>query len=213
MIARSCSRSPIGPGGRCMSPPGLAGVVGAGDAREPPRRSRPTSTGAAGLGATRSPTRAAGPARDLAIRARDVVESLPRGRPGRARATSRSTSRDRSAWDRLVLDGVRSIPRGDDGELRRGGAPDRPDREPRGPSAGRWAATRSGLLVPCHRVIAGDGTLGGYGVAAWGGREAALDLKRGAARARGRPHRLTRGCRLRDTLAVTRRSHGARATA
>jgi O6-methylguanine-DNA--protein-cysteine methyltransferase len=27
-------------------------------------------------------------------------------------------------------------------------------------------------------VIAGDGSLGGYGVAAWGGREAALDLKR-----------------------------------
>jgi O6-methylguanine-DNA--protein-cysteine methyltransferase len=35
-----------------------------------------------------------------------------------------------------------------------------------------------GLLVPCHRVIAGDGSLGGYGVAAWGGREAALQLKR-----------------------------------
>ena len=35
-----------------------------------------------------------------------------------------------------------------------------------------------GLLVPCHRVVAGDGSLGGYGVAAWGGVEAALDLKR-----------------------------------
>jgi O6-methylguanine-DNA--protein-cysteine methyltransferase len=34
-----------------------------------------------------------------------------------------------------------------------------------------------GILVPCHRVIAGDGSLGGYGVAAWGGVEAALDLK------------------------------------
>jgi O-6-methylguanine DNA methyltransferase len=35
-----------------------------------------------------------------------------------------------------------------------------------------------GLLVPCHRVIAADGTLGGYGAAAWGGREAALAVKR-----------------------------------
>jgi AraC family transcriptional regulator of adaptative response/methylated-DNA-[protein]-cysteine methyltransferase len=34
-----------------------------------------------------------------------------------------------------------------------------------------------GLLIPCHRVISGDGTLGGYGAAPWGGIEAALDLK------------------------------------
>jgi O6-methylguanine-DNA--protein-cysteine methyltransferase len=27
-------------------------------------------------------------------------------------------------------------------------------------------------------VVAGDGTLGGYGAAAWGGRDAALDVKR-----------------------------------
>jgi methylated-DNA-[protein]-cysteine S-methyltransferase len=42
-----------------------------------------------------------------------------------------------------------------------------------------------GLLVPCHRVIAGDGTLGGYGVAAWGGLEAALDLKQALLRLEG----------------------------
>ena len=86
--------------------------------------------------------------------------------------------RERSAWDRLVLDGVRSIPRGEVasyGEVAR--------------RIGRAGAARAvggavgrnpiGLLVPCHRVIAGDGTLGGYGVAAWGGREAALEVKRG----------------------------------
>ena len=42
-----------------------------------------------------------------------------------------------------------------------------------------------GLLVPCHRVIAGDGTLGGYGAAAWGGTEAALDVKQALLRLEG----------------------------
>lgn len=35
-----------------------------------------------------------------------------------------------------------------------------------------------GLVIPCHRVIAGDGTLGGDGGGWWGGREAGLELKR-----------------------------------
>jgi O6-methylguanine-DNA--protein-cysteine methyltransferase len=35
-----------------------------------------------------------------------------------------------------------------------------------------------GLLVPCHRVIAGDGTLGGYGGSWFGSREELLVLKR-----------------------------------
>ena len=33
-----------------------------------------------------------------------------------------------------------------------------------------------GLAIPCHRVIAGDGSLGGYGVGSWGGRQAGLEL-------------------------------------
>ncbi len=83
---------------------------------------------------------------------------------------------DRPAWDRLVLEAVRAIPRGSTasyGEVAR--------------RIGRAGAARAvggavgrnpvGLLVPCHRVVAGDGTLGGYGVAAWGGLDAALDLK------------------------------------
>ena len=84
---------------------------------------------------------------------------------------------DRPAWDRLVLDAVRAIPRGHTagyGEVaRRIGRPGAARAV--GGAVGRNPV---GLLVPCHRVIAGDGTLGGYGAAAWGGREAALDLKR-----------------------------------
>ncbi len=84
---------------------------------------------------------------------------------------------DRSAWDHLVLGAVRAIPRGETasyGEVAR--------------RIGRTGAARAvggavgrnpvGLVIPCHRVIAGDGSLGGYGVAAFGGREAALAMKR-----------------------------------
>ena len=84
---------------------------------------------------------------------------------------------DRPEWDRLVLGAVRSIPRGTTasyGEVaRRIGRPGAARAV--GGAVGRNPV---GLLIPCHRVIAGDGTLGGYGAAAWGGVEAALDLKR-----------------------------------
>ncbi len=84
---------------------------------------------------------------------------------------------DRPAWDRLVLGAVRAIPHGTTasyGEVaRRIGRPGAARAV--GGAVGRNPV---GLLVPCHRVIAGDGSLGGYGVAAWGGREAALALKR-----------------------------------
>jgi methylated-DNA-[protein]-cysteine S-methyltransferase len=84
---------------------------------------------------------------------------------------------DRPAWDRLVLGAVRTIPRGavaSYGEIaRRVGRPGAARAV--GGAVGRNPV---GLLVPCHRVIAADGSLGGYGAAAWGGVEAALDLKR-----------------------------------
>jgi methylated-DNA-[protein]-cysteine S-methyltransferase len=116
------------------------------------------------------------PAADLARLASTVVGAMLAGEDADVAALPVDLG-DRSAWDRLVLAGVRSIPRGavaSYGEVAR--------------RIGRAGAARAvggavgrnpvGLLVPCHRVISGDGTLGGYGVAAWGGREAALAVKR-----------------------------------
>jgi len=84
---------------------------------------------------------------------------------------------DRPAWDLLVLGAVRAIPRGtvaSYGEVaRRVGRPGAARAV--GGAVGRNPV---GLLVPCHRVIAAGGSLGGYGAAAWGGREAAQKLKR-----------------------------------
>jgi O-6-methylguanine DNA methyltransferase len=79
-------------------------------------------------------------------------------------------------WDRRVLGGVRTIPRGETasyGEVaRRIGAPGAARAV--GGAVGR---NPIGLLIPCHRVIAGDGTLGGYGGSWFGSREELLALK------------------------------------
>lgn len=83
---------------------------------------------------------------------------------------------DRPAWDQLILGVVRTIPRGTTlsyGEVARlAGRPGAA--QATGGAVGRNPV---GLLIPCHRVIAAGGRLGGYGAAAWGGVEAALDLK------------------------------------
>ena len=84
---------------------------------------------------------------------------------------------DRPRWDRDVLAAVAGIPWGGTasyGEIaRRIGAP----RAARavGGALGRNPVS---LLIPCHRVIAADGTLGGYGGDAWGSREDRLAIKR-----------------------------------
>lgn len=81
-----------------------------------------------------------------------------------------------SDWDHRVLEGVRTIPRGATasyGEIaRRIGSPGAARAV--GGAVGR---NPIGLLVPCHRVIAGDGTLGGYGGSWFGSREELLGLK------------------------------------
>lgn len=84
---------------------------------------------------------------------------------------------DRPAWDRTVLGAVAGLQRGTTasyGEIAR--------------IIGRPGAARAvggavgrnpiSLAIPCHRVIAGDGTLGGYGGGWWGSREERLGLKR-----------------------------------
>ena len=84
---------------------------------------------------------------------------------------------DRPEWDRRVLAAVADIPIGETasyGEVarrigRRGAA------RAVGGAVGRNPIT---LLIPCHRVIAADGTLGGYGGDGWGGREERLAIKR-----------------------------------
>jgi AraC family transcriptional regulator of adaptative response/methylated-DNA-[protein]-cysteine methyltransferase len=84
---------------------------------------------------------------------------------------------DRPAWDRRVLDAVSGIEWGRTasyGDIaRRIGAP-------RAARAVGGAIGRNpiALLIPCHRVIAGDGTIGGYGGDAWGSREERLAIKR-----------------------------------
>ena len=86
-------------------------------------------------------------------------------------------SADRPAWDRHVLGEVATIPWGRTasyGDIaRRIGAP-------RAARAVGGALGRNpiGLLIPCHRVIAADGTIGGYGGDAWGSSAERLAIKR-----------------------------------
>jgi O-6-methylguanine DNA methyltransferase len=41
------------------------------------------------------------------------------------------------------------------------------------------------LAIPCHRIVAADGSLGGYGGGWWGSRELRLELKRDLLRREG----------------------------
>ena len=92
---------------------------------------------------------------------RDAIEAIVAGMPVDVRDVPVDLA-DRAAFDRRVLEAVRTIGWGETasyGEVaRRAGSP----RAARavGGAIGRNAIS---LLVPCHRVIAADGTLGGYG--------------------------------------------------
>jgi methylated-DNA-[protein]-cysteine S-methyltransferase len=83
---------------------------------------------------------------------------------------------DRPAWDRLVLAAVTEIPWGATASY---GMIARQVDRPGAARAVGGAVRRSpiGIVVPCHRVIAGDGTLGGYGGEWDGSRDRHLALK------------------------------------
>jgi methylated-DNA-[protein]-cysteine S-methyltransferase len=83
----------------------------------------------------------------------------------------------RRAWDRDVLGGVRGVPWG---RVSTYGRIARRIGRPGAARAVGGAVGRNpiGLFIPCHRVIAGDGTIGGYGGAWYGTREAMLAVKR-----------------------------------
>ena len=123
------------------------------------------------------------PRRAVLDRAAAVIADLVAGRPPRG-APPPIDLGDRPEWDRRVLEAVHAIGWGDTasyGEIaRRIGAP-------RAARAVGGALGRNpiSLLVPCHRVIAADGTIGGYGGDAWGSREAALERKRTLLRREG----------------------------
>jgi len=104
-----------------------------------------------------------------------ALEGFLEGRPPAGRLAVDLS--DRPAWDRSVLGEVAIIGWGETasyGDIaRRIGAP-------RAARAVGGALGRNpiGLLIPCHRVIAADGTIGGYGGDAWGSVEDRLAIKR-----------------------------------
>jgi methylated-DNA-[protein]-cysteine S-methyltransferase len=84
--------------------------------------------------------------------------------------------RDRSAFDRHVLAAVREVPWGRTASY---GAIARRIGAPRAARAVGGAIARNpiSMIVPCHRIIASDGTLGGYGGTGWFDRDRALSRK------------------------------------
>lgn len=113
---------------------------------------------------------------DILERARDAFAAALAGRAADL-AGLPIDLRVGSTWDRRVLEGVRTVPRGSVtsyGRLARlVGSPGAA--RAAGGSVGR---NPLGLVIPCHRVIAGDGSIGGYGGDWWGGREELLAIKR-----------------------------------
>ena len=89
-----------------------------------------------------------------------------------------------SAWDQDVLRGVKRIPWGSTESY--GGVARMIGRKGAARAVGGAVGRNPiGVIIPCHRVIAGDGTLGGYGSDAWGSHLERQELKRSLLRVEG----------------------------
>jgi methylated-DNA-[protein]-cysteine S-methyltransferase len=111
----------------------------------------------------------------LAKRARDAIEAYL---GGSAAGFDLPIDLDgRADWDRQVFIGLRGVGWG---SVTSYGRLARRIGRPGAARAVGGAVGRNplALVVPCHRVIAGDGTLGGYGGAWWGTRDEMLNIKR-----------------------------------
>lgn len=82
-----------------------------------------------------------------------------------------------SEWDRRVLAGAASL---DFGEVTSYGALARRIGKPGAARAVGGALGRNPIpiVIPCHRILAADGTIGGYGGGGHGARESMLSVKR-----------------------------------
>jgi methylated-DNA-[protein]-cysteine S-methyltransferase len=89
-----------------------------------------------------------------------------------------------SAWDKEVLLAVRRIPWGSTESY--GGVARMIGRQGAARAVGGAVGRNPiGVIIPCHRVIAGDGSLGGYGSDAWGSHLERQELKRSLLRVEG----------------------------
>jgi methylated-DNA-[protein]-cysteine S-methyltransferase len=107
--------------------------------------------------------------------ASEAILALLGGDPGAVTGIAVAL-RGATDWDRLVLEAVRQLAWGE--TIGYGGLAERIGRRGAARAVGGAVGRNPiGLLIPCHRVIAGDGTLGGYGGGWLGEREALLEIK------------------------------------
>ena len=116
-----------------------------------------------------------GPAADVLSTARPVLQAVVAGHSTDTASLPIDLD-DRPRFDQVVLGAVRSIGWGETASY---GAIARQVGAPRASRAVGGALGRNpiSLVIPCHRVIASDGTLGGYGGDGWVDRDRELSRK------------------------------------